>query len=330
VNDNLGKHVRSYFEWLVAERNASPNTIHAYRDTMMLFMRYLADNTGKRIDRLKIDGNMHDHVLRFLHHLESKRKVAITTRNHRLSTLKSFFLFIAYREPLAAEHCRRVTLIPPKRHTTRLLEYLEPAEMEALLGAVDTKTKTGVRNYAMLLVLYNTGCRASEVCGLSISDVNLDSPAHVEVIGKGRRRRIVPLWKRTVVVLKNMIKYRRDNDPALFIGQRGEALSRAGVRYIVRKYAKLAAKSVPSLDLKKISPHTIRHTTAVALLRATGDIDSTAKILGHSSLNTTKIYTDRDKSRLAETINRVSVSLLGENVDNWKPTEDLLMWLEAL
>ena len=329
-NDNLGELVRAYFDWLVLERNASPNTIHAYRDTVVLFMRYLADSTGRKIDTLAIDGSIHERIVRFLAYLETERGVAITTRNHRLSVLKGFFRFVAYKDPLLAGHCRRVTLIPLKKHESKLMNYLEADEMEAILNAVDRKKKAGRRDYALILLLYNTGCRASELSGLSRVDIRIGSLAHVEFLGKGRRRRVVPLWQRTVKALGEMLKARRDDKPGLFLGQRGNALTRAGVAKIVKKYALLAAESKPELGKRRISPHTLRHTTAVALLRATGDIDATGKILGHASINTTKIYTDKDRSRLAETLNKVSASLLGSDGPEWSPSDDLLSWLESL
>jgi len=329
-NDNLGDHVRAYFDWLVGERNASRNTVLSYRDTVTIFLRYLAVSSGERLESVKIGPNMHDRVISFLHHLESDRKVSIATRNHRLSAVKGLFSFVAYSEPLLAAHCRRVTLIPFKRHEKRLLAFLEPPEMEAILGTVERMSPAGRRDYALLLMLYNTGCRASEVVGLGRADVHTDSCPHIDVLGKGRRRRTVPLWKRTVVAVEAMLDDRHDAAEGLFRGQRGETLTRAGVGYVVRKHAKLAAQAMPSIAKQKISPHTIRHTTAVALLRATGDIDAAAKILGHSSLNTTKIYTDRDRSRLAETVNKMSAAVLGNDAADWMPPDDLLGWLESL
>jgi len=297
---------------------------------MTLFLRYLAGSSGERIENLKISPAMHEHVVAFLQHLESERKVSITTRNHRLSALKGLFSFIAYSEPLLATFCRRVTLIPFKRHEKRLLGFLEPPEMEAILDTVDRQSPTGRRDYALLLTLYNSGCRASELVGLRRADLHAESCPYIEVLGKGQRRRTVPLWKRTVVAIQTMMQDRHDADPDLFRGQRSETLTRAGVRYVVRKHARLAALVMPSLSKQNVSPHTIRHTTAVGLLRATGDLDATAKILGHASLNTTKIYTDRDRSKLAETINRIGGSVLGSDGTGWKPAESLLDWLETL
>lgn len=327
---NLGHNVRTYFDWLALERNASPNTIHAYRDCMVLFMRYVADSTGRRIDTLAIDDAMHDRVLGFLAYLEAERGVAITTRNHRLSALKGFFRYVAYRDPLLAGHCRRVTLIPLKKHESKLLDYLESNEMEAILDGADRGRKAGRRDYALILLLYNTGCRASELAGMARTDIRTGPLPHVEILGKGRRRRTVPLWQRTVRALDTMLEDRRDDRPGLFLGQRGNTITRAGVASVVKKYSRLARAGNPELAKLRISPHTVRHTMAVALLRSTGDIDATSKILGHASINTTKIYTDKDRTRLADALNKVSARLLGSDGPNWAPSDDLLSWLESL
>lgn len=328
--DNLGRNVRAYFDWLALERNVSPNTTHSYRDTMVLFMRYLADTTGQRIDTLAVDDTMHDQVISFLAHLETNRGVAITTRNHRLSALKGFFRYVAYRDPLLAGHCRRVTLIPFKRHETKLLDYLEADEMEAILDQADRSKKDGRRDYALILLLYNTGCRASELAGMARADIQIGPLPHVEILGKGRRRRAVPLWQRTIRAIEAMLEERRDDKPGLFLGQRGNTITRAGVAGVVKKHSRLATAEKPELGKRRISPHTVRHTMAVALLRSTGDIDATSKILGHASINTTKIYTDKDRTRLADTLNKVGASLLGTDGPNWAPSDDLLSWLESL
>jgi len=327
---NLAECIRAFFDWLVSAKNVSPHTIHAYRDAVTLFVRFLVDHTGQKTERLSIDDKTHDLVLAFLRHIETERKVSITTRNHRLSALKSFFHFVAYREPLLAAYCRQVTLIPIKKREKKLLEHLETDEMEAILAAADRGSAAGRRDYSALLFLYNTGCRASELAGMQRDQLNLAPPVHARILGKGRRWRTVPLWSRTVDALQAMLRDRRDSSPALFLNQRKESLTRAGVRFLVRKYAAAAAQQKPEIAKRNVTPHTIRHTTAVALLRATGDIDATAKILGHASLNTTKIYTDKDRTRLAEMLSKVSSSLFGAQTPEWKPPDDLLNWLEAL
>lgn len=326
----LASFVKDYFNWLVTERCLSPRTVQSYRDAMVLFLRYLADSTGERVEELVFSDALNEHVVAFLRELEKTRGVSICTRNHRLAVIKSFCRFVAYRDPLLAVECRRVTAIPSKKAEQKLLSYLEPAEMEAILETVQCDSGNGRRDRAILLVLFNTACRASELAGLTIDDVVLERPRHVRVLGKGRRWRTVPLWERTVTAIRATLQDRRDNNPTLFLGQRGNPITRYGVRYVVRKYAFKAAENHPALLKKRLSPHTVRHTTAVALLRATGDIDAVSKVLGHANLNTTRIYTAKDYSRIADSLNKIAPTLLPKDAPTWKPSEDLLQWLERL
>ncbi len=326
----LGELVRGYFRWMSQERNVSPHTIASYRDTFVLFIRHLSDTTRKSPDVLTFDDGMADHVLHFLQHLERDRNVSTATRNHRLSALKGFCRYVSYEKPLLADCCRRVTFIPLKKHAIPLLDYLEEDEMEAILDAVDKSTTEGRRNHAILLLLYNTGCRVGELANLTRDDCRLDHPRHVRILGKGRRWRTVPLWERTGVAIERTLKDRDDDSPHMFLGQRGNPITRFGVRHLLEKHYLLAAEKMPSLKRKKVTPHTVRHTTAVAMLRASGDIDGVAKILGHASLNTTKLYTAKDNSRLAETLNKVASAFIPAGEDNWHPDAELLTWLEKL
>lgn len=326
----LGELVRGYFHWMTQERNVSPHTIASYRDTFVLFIRYLSDTTHRSPDVLIFDDSMADHVLSFLQHLERDRNVSIATRNHRLSAIKSFCRYAAYEKPLLSACCRRVTFIPLKKRAEPLMDYLEEEEMEAILDSVDRSRPEGRRNHAILLLLYNTGCRVGELANLTRDDCRLDPPSHVRILGKGRRWRTVPLWERTIAAIERSLKDRDDDSPHMFLGQRGNSITRFGVRHLLEKHYLLVVEKMPSLKRKKVTPHTIRHTTAVAMLRASGDIDGVSKILGHASLNTTKLYTAKDNSRLAETLNKVASAFIPAGEDNWHPDADLLSWLEKL
>jgi integrase/recombinase XerD len=326
----LATLVKQYFDWIVAERQLSGRTVHSYRDAMVLFLRHMADSTRTPVEQLAFADDLANHVLTFLRDLESQRGVSIATRNHRLSVIRSFCRFVAYQQPLLAAACHRVTGIPLRKHEQKLLDYFEPEEMEAMIDAASPALPQGRRNRALLLFLYNTGCRASELAGTTISDVTFERPQHVRLLGKGRRWRTVPLWARTVVAIQQMLRDRNDDKAALFIGQRGNTLTRYGVLYAVRQHAALVADKYPELHKRRLSPHTVRHTTAVALLRATGDIDAVSKILGHASLNTTRLYTAKDRSRLAETINRIAGEILPAEHDAWAPSQDVIQWLQRL
>jgi site-specific recombinase XerD len=326
----LGDLVRDFFHWLVSERNVSPNTIAAYRDTMVLFLRYLADVTRQTVDQLMLDDDLGERVVAFLNYLEQTRKIAIATRNHRLSALKSFCRYVAYAQPLLASACRRVTLIPLKKRAEKLVEYLEAEEMEAIIAVPDRTTVEGRRDHALLLLLFNTGCRVSESIQLTRESLLPGPPRHVRILGKGRRWRTVPLWERTIKAVEAMLQDRKDDQSQLFLGQRGMPLTRFGVRHLLDRHCAAAAKNRPALSKKHVSPHTVRHTTAVALLRATGDLDGVSKVLGHASLNTTRLYTAADRSRLAQTLNSISSALVPAAAPDWKPDPDLIAWLERL
>lgn len=326
----LGDLIRDFFHWLAQERNVSPNTITAYRDTMVLLLRFLADTTGQSVDRLALADDFADKVIAFLDHLEKNRQSCVATRNHRLSTIKSFCRFVAYAKPLTAAACRRVALIPLKKHAQPLMEYLEADEMEAIIAATDRHTVEGRRNYALMTMMFNTGCRVSELTGMTREQVQSGPLPHVRVLGKGRKWRAVPLWERTLKAIEDMLRDRHDAEPCLFLAQRGAPLTRSGVRHLLKRNCLVAAGNHPAIATKHVSPHTIRHTTAVALLRATGDLDGVSKILGHASLNTTLLYTAADRSRLAKTINSISAAAVAALPSEWKPKPDLLVWLENL
>lgn len=325
----LAELVKQYFDWIVAERQLSARTVHSYRDAMVLFLRHVADTTKKRIEQLVFDDGFVAHVVAFLRHLENQRGVSVATRNHRLSVIRAFCRFVAYQKPLLATACQRVSGVPLKKHEQKLIDHFEPEEMEAMIDATSTADPEGRRNRALLLLLYNTGCRASELASIAIADVTFERPQYVRILGKGRRWRTVPLWERTAVALRQMLHDRTDKDEALFIGQRRNRITRYGVLYVVREHAKLVIDRFPELRKRRLSPHTVRHTTAVALLRATGDIDAVSKVLGHASIETTRIYTAKDRSQLARTINSIATELLPTQ-STWAPRQDVLAWLEKL
>ena len=326
----LGDLVRDFFHWLSRERNLSPHTITTYRDTIVQFLRYLADVTGQSVDILDLTDDFGDRVVSFLNYVEETRKICATTRNNRLSAIKSFCRFASYAQPLAASACRRVTLIPFKKGSQPLVEYLETDEMEAIIATADLSTVEGRRNYSILLLMFNTGCRVSELTGMLHEQIQPGPLPHVRILGKGRKWRTVPLWERTVAAIEITMRDRRDDNPSLFLGQRCAPITRSGVRHMLKRHCRQASEDLPVLAKKHVTPHTIRLTTPIALLRATGDLDAVCKLLGHACLNTTRLYTAADRSRLADTLNSISAALVPAPASKWKPEADLLSWLESL
>jgi len=293
---SLGYWVRRFLqEYLVHERNFSRNTQQSYRDTFRLFVPFTARARKIAVDRLAIEDISPELVLRFLSHLEDAWACSVVTRNQRLATIRAFTRFVGERSPEHLAWCSEIRHVSFKRHDLNPRPYLEKEEMDALLAVPDRHTKQGQRDYAILLFLYNSGARASEAIQITIEDLAFDSAGTgtVKLRGKGRKIRYCPLWKRTMTELRPFVRNRRDAD-SLFLNKYRQPLTRFGVYTLVERYAKLAAETIPSLAKKRVSPHTIRHTTATHLLRAGVDINTIRSWLGHVCIDTTNIYAETD------------------------------------
>jgi site-specific recombinase XerD len=326
----LPRLLHSYFhDWLAGQRNIASHTIMSYRDTWRLFLRFEAERQRRPVAKLTIEQLTGAEILLFLEHCERDRKVSIGTRNCRLAALRSFFAFVAAREPLLAAHCAEVLRIPTKRAPRRTLRSLEPEEVKAILAQPDCSTVEGQRDHALLALLYNTGTRIQEALNLSPQDVRLSTPAQIRVIGKGRKERTCPLWPETVALLKAFLKRQpKEEQERFFVNRYGEPLGASGVRFKLRKYVEAAAEQVPSLAEKRVSPHLFRHSTAVHMVAAGVDITVIGSLLGHSDLNTTNHYAQADletKRRALET-----VSNRPDKPPRWRREPELLKWLDSL
>ena len=269
----IGPFVRRFLlEELDADRNLSPHTRHSYRDCLLLLFRFISARHGTDPTRVTVEQVDAQLVRAFLRDLEETRSNCVATRNQRLAALRSFFRFIGLRVPELVEHAAQVVAIPDRRAPEPMLDYLEKSEVEALLAVPDRSKALGRRNYALLLLLYNTGARASEAARLAVSDLRLDGSPAVRFFVKGRKHRLCPLWPHTVESLRSTLGARLDGP--VFLSQRRAALTRFGVYEVIKSVKDQAAASVPSLRAKRISPHTMRHTTAVHLLQAGVDINT--------------------------------------------------------
>ncbi len=280
---------------LMLQRQASPHTVAAYRDTFKLLLGFLAQRTGRPAARLRITDLDAVTIGAFLQHLETTRGNTAATRNARLAAVRSFFRYAALHAPDHAELIQRVLAIPPKRFDRAILAFLTQPEINALLAAPDRTTWTGRRDHALLLTAVHTGLRVSELTGLTLADLHLGTGPHLRCHGKGRKDRATPLTSPTAKVLRTWLK-ERHGQPAepLFPTQRGAPLSRDAVERLVAKHARTAAAACPTLTGKKITPHTLRHSTAMALLTAGVDTSVIALWLGHESPETTQIYLHAD------------------------------------
>jgi site-specific recombinase XerD len=330
----LGPWLRRFLlEHLVGERNLSRNTQHSYRDTLRLLLPFAAERAGKPVDRLQVEDLSAEQVRAFLRELEEKRGCGVATRNQRLAALRSLALFIGRHSPEQVQWCGEIRCIPFKKAARPLLGYLEKAEMDALLAAPDASKAQGRRDHALLLFLYNTGARADEAAHVRVSDLVLGrtperDPPSVLIRGKGNKQRRCPLWARTVNELAPLVSGRAPPEPA-FLNRRGQPLTRFGIHAVVERHAAAAAAAQPSLAGKRVSPHTIRHTTATHLLRAGLDINTIRAWLGHVSLNTTNVYAEVDLEMKARAVASCEVGGEGPQTP-WREREDVMAFLRSL
>lgn len=286
---------RFLLEYLITERNLSRNTVLSYRDTFRQCIPFISKKAKKPIHQLTVKDMSPKGIKLYLLDLEARHR-STSTRNQRLSAIHAFADFIGLNNPEHIEWCRQIHLIPLKKAKQSEITYLEKNEMQALLAAPDQSTKQGRRDYALLLFLYNSGARASEIAKLKIEDLYLASDKKknfsvVQITGKGNKLRRCPLWKQTVNELASLTAFREQNEH-VFLNRMGQPITRFGIHNMVRRYVKKILPDTLSLKNKRISPHTIRHTTATHLLNAGVDINTIRAWLGHVSINTTNIYVE--------------------------------------
>ena len=327
---SLAPLLQSFFtERLIAQRRVSPHTVSAYRDTFRLLLRFAQTVTGKppsRLDLAHIDAEL---VAAFLDHLEHERANSVRTRNNRLVAIHSLFRYAALREPALAAHIQRVLAIPQKRFERGIVSFLERDEIEAVLASPDLTTPTGRRDHALLLLIVQTGLRVAEVTGLHNHDVHLGRGAHVFCLGKGRKQRATPLTPQTADVLRAWMTERNDAPEApLFPGRNGAKLSTDAVQRLVAKHARAAAHTCPTIAAKHVTPHVLRHSTAMQLLSAGVDSSVIALWLGHESLQSTQIYLHADMLIKQRALDRTAP--LDTPTGRYHPPDKLLAFLNAL
>lgn len=331
----LASTLRAFFgDHLPTIRGVSPHTIRSYRDSLALLLRFLATATGRSVAVLDVPDLTVEHIVAFLQHLEQQRRVTATTRNVRLAAIHSFARFLAAQEPHYLDPAQRLLGIPFKRARPRPIAYLEYEEMAAVLASVDRSTRSGRRDYALLATMFNTGARVQEILNLQASDLQLTKPSQLRLVGKGRKVRWCPLWSQTAQLLRTWcIERQLDLRSAapVFVNQRGLPLTRFGVRFILAKHVRRAAEHQPSLMTKRLHPHSLRHSTAVHLLKSGVDLPTIAHWLGHASVNTTNRYVTVDLELKRKALARAAP--LGTSRSSpapWRREAGVLEWLEAL
>ena len=322
-----------FVDYLPRQRALSPHTLYSYRDSIKLLLRFFAGKNGDAT-KVTIEDFTVARVTAFLQHLETARHNCTCTRNIRLSAVHSFFRYLGGQSPEHLEQAQRILGVPFKRTSTRAIQHLELDEILAVLAAVDSKTCSGPRDLALLSLMFNTGARVSEIVALQTDDLQITTAPSIMLRGKGRKERICPLWPETVHLLERMLEqrgFKLGESAALFLNHRGIKLTRFGVRLILKKYFHKAAESQPTLKDKRLHPHSLRHSTAVHLLRSGVDLSTIAHWLGHASVNTTNKYLSVDLETKREAIGKAKPKLKGIRCSGkWRDDPDLIAWLETL
>jgi integrase/recombinase XerD len=337
-SSDLGRSLVSFFqEYLPTLRGMSIHTIRSYRDTLLLLLRFVSKRKRCGIEKLTLSSITAGNVAQFLKMLEKERLNGIATRNARLAAIHTFARFLASAQPEHIAASQAILGIPFKRGARACpIEYLEQNEVKALLDAPDQSTAAGRRDHALFSLMFNTGGRVQELLNLRICDLRLQPPYQVRLAGKGNKLRICPIWPQTAKLLRRLLEERSDRDDAtapLFLNARGTQLTRFGVRYLLREYLALTSKAVPTLIEKRIHPHSLRHTTAIHLLKAGVDFASISHWLGHSSLDTTMRYARADVDMKRQALMQVFPDVLGDETPTDRHTFDRLPvveWMKRL
>jgi integrase/recombinase XerD len=331
----LARALRGFFaDHLPRVRGMSPHTVRSYRDAFVLLLRFLAKRHRHAVIELDLQDLSPDDILAFLDHLEADRRNGAATRNARLAAIHAFARYTAANYPEHLELSQRILAVSFKRARTRLVQYLEADEIRALLDAPDRTKPDGRRDRALLLALFNTGARVQEILDVRPCDLQLERPLQIRLRGKGRKERMCPLWPQTAEVLRALLA-EHAVDPAatqpLFRNHRGDPLTRFGVRYLLRKYARDAQPAATSLATKRVHPHALRHTTAVHLLQAGVDLVTISHWLGHASVETTSRYAAVDLETKRNALAKARpVGAVDPAVASWRADATVLSWLESL
>ena len=328
--NRLPELLQSFFlQRLQSQQAVSDHTLISYRDTFRLLLRFTQEKTGRTPSQQRLQDWNSTHLLQFLDYLEKKRGCRTTTRNSRLAAIRAFMRYVAQEEPGALGLAQRALAIPMKRFDRPIQGHLSRPELEAILAATDSTTPSGRRDHLLLRVLYNTGARVSEILALRRHHFRERPIALIDIVGKGRKQRSLPLWKSTATELKKHLAHLpADPTTPIFTNRFGQPLSRSGVEKRLRLVVQRAIATCPSLRGRRISPHTFRHTTAMHLLQSEVDITVIALVLGHANLSTAHQYIELDSKMKERALKKVTP--LPSSGVRFKPNDRLLAFLESL
>lgn len=323
------KALTSYFSTYLPETcGVSPNTCNSYRDAFKLLLLYFQEEKGVPANSIELRMLNRNLASDFLDWLEAQRKVSVTTRNQRLAAMKAFVHYVQYRNPEYLENCTDIIAMRPKKHEKPVIPFLTEEELKALLTQPDPSTRHGLRDLTLLSLLYDSGARVQEITDLKLKDIRLTNPAMATLTGKGRKARQVPLMKETCKLLDAYIRnFNLNSEPLtspLFFNQKGQALSRYGITYILKKYVSQAELDS---DTRKISPHVLRHTKAMHLLRAGVNMIYIRDFLGHVDISTTEVYARIDAEMKRKVFEEKVPNFTPNTTMPWEEDKDLLQWL---
>ena len=323
------KALTAYFStYLPLTCGVSPNTCNSYRDAFKLLLLYFQEEKGVPANSIELRTLNRNLVSDFLDWLEAQRKVSVTTRNQRLAAMKAFAHYVQYRNPEYLENCTDIITMRPKKNEKPVIPFLTEDELKALLAQPDPSTRHGLRDLTLLSLLYDSGARVQEITDLQLKDIRLTNPAMVTLTGKGRKARQVPLMKETCTLLDTYIRnFDLNSEPLtapLFFNKKGEALSRYGITYILKKYV---SKAELDGSARKISPHGLRHTKAMHLLRAGVNMIYIRDFLGHVDISTTEVYARIDAEMKRKVFEEKVPNFTPNTTMPWEEDKDLLQWL---
>lgn len=329
---DFATHMTEFLSHYLPElKNVSTNTISSYCDAFRLFLGYCQNVEGMKIEKLSIDDLTPELIDRFLQWLKTERNNGLATRSQRLAAIRSFVKYLQAKEPRLLLNFQQILAIPVKRTERKTIRPLTKEAIALILRQPDTSTLSGRRDATILCFLYDTAARVQEICDLRIEDVRLDHPASVRILGKGRKTRVVPILPMTTQNLKiylaetHMLAPEKSHLP-LFVNRDGQKLTRAGVTYILNKYAKAASAIDPSIP-EKIAPHLMRHTKAMHVYEADNDLIHVRDFLGHSDIKTTDIYARSSLVMKRKALEQVSDSPV-PSIPSWQQSQGTMEWLK--
>ncbi len=335
TSNALARALRGFFaDYLPRMRGTSLYTLQSYRDSFVLFLRFLAKSRKRQVTELDIEDLGPSEVLDFLDYLEAERQNQSATRNVRLAAIHAFARYCATLYPDRLDQCQRILAVPFKRTGSRPIEYFEYDEIQAVLATVDRTTADGRRDYALLAIMFNTGARVQEIVALRRCDLDLEPRPKVRLFGKGRKERVCPIWPQTAALLGTLLAEHPGQmfpEAFIFLNHRGYQLTRFGVRYLLEKYCSRARTAAPSLRTKRLHPHSMRHSTAVYLLKSGVDIITISQWLGHASVAVTNRYATVDLDMKRKAIDAVKpLDSPSSVLAPWRTDASIIKWLEAL